>query len=103
MTTRARTGELHQCLNCASALVHPVEWEPTGPAAWSVLLRCPACEVYRLGVFEQAAMDEFDRELDRGDDVLRAAYQRLVGENMAAEADRFERALAAGAILPEDF
>jgi hypothetical protein len=103
MNTRARACDPHRCLNCASALVHPIEWEPTEHETWSVLLRCPECEVFRLGVFEQDTMDEFDRELDRGDDRLRVSYQRLVEENMAAEADRFERALAAGAILPEDF
>jgi len=103
MTTRARAAELHRCLNCPSELVLPIEWEPTERETWSVLLRCPECEVFRLGVFDQDTMDEFDRELDRGDDRLRAAYHRLVEENMAAEADLFERALAAGGILPEDF
>ena len=103
MTTRVRAAKLHRCLNCPSDLVHPIEWEPTERDTWYVLLRCPECEVYRLGVFEQDTMDEFDRELDRGDDQLRAAYRRLVEENMAAEAARFERALGAGAILPEDF
>jgi hypothetical protein len=94
---------LHRCLNCASGLVHPVEWEPVGPDSWSVLLRCPDCEVHRAGVFEQPILDEFDRELDRGDELLRRHYVRRVRENMADEIERFAAALAAGAILPEDF
>jgi len=66
-------------------------------------LRCPECEVHRLGVFEQVTLDAFDRELDRGDTALREAYVQAVRENMAAEAEVFAHALGAGAILPEDF
>ena len=103
MATQQRTAGLHECLNCPSELVHPVEWEPTKARTWSVLLRCPECEVYRAGVFDQEIMDAFDRELDRGDDELRSAYVQLAAENMSEETKRFSRALAADAILPEDF
>ncbi len=103
MTTREHTSELHECLNCGSELVHPVEWEPSGPESWSVLLRCPECEVHRLGVFDQPTLDAFDRELERGDVMLVDAYLELVRENMAVDVDRFAHALEAGAILPEDF
>jgi hypothetical protein len=103
MTTREQTGQLHECLSCGSVLVHPVEWEPAGEEAWSVLLRCPDCEVHRLGVFEQPALDAFDGELERGDTVLRETYERMVRENMTAEVDVFAHALAIDAVLPEDF
>lgn len=103
MTTRQHTGQLQECLSCGSELVHPVEWEPVGPGSWSVLLRCPNCEVHRLGVFEQEELDAFDAHLDHGDALLREAYEALVRDNMEADADRFAHALAAGAILPEDF
>ena len=103
MATREHTTELHECLNCASNLVHPVEWEPAGPTSWSVLLRCPNCEVHRLGVFEQVELDAFDAELDQADKLIHEAYERLVRENMEADANRFAHALAVGAILPEDF
>jgi hypothetical protein len=103
MTTRQHTGELQECLSCGSALVHPVEWEPVDPGSWSVLLRCPNCEVHRLGVFEQEELDAFDAHLDHGDTLLREAYEALVRENMQDDVDRFAHALAAGAILPEDF
>jgi hypothetical protein len=95
--------DLHRCLNCGSQLVQPVEWEPAGRAAWSVLMRCPDCEVYRAGIFEQPSLDEYDRELDRGDEILRESYLRQVRDNMREEIDRFSAALAAEAILPEDF
>lgn len=94
---------LHRCPSCSSELVQPVEWEPAGDDRWSVLLRCPECEVYRSGVFPQAELDAYDVELDRGDALLRVAYLQLAAENMAAEVDAFARALYAGAVLPEDF
>lgn len=103
MTTREHTRGLHRCLNCSSELVQPVEWEPTGPRTWSVLLRCPECEVHRLGLFDQALLDEYDVELERGSQQLRRAYLEVVEENMADGIDRFARALEVGAILPEDF
>jgi hypothetical protein len=103
MSTRELTGQLHECLSCGSEMVHPVEWEPAGDTAWSVLLRCPECEVHRLGVFDQPVLDAFDQQLERGDTALREAYMTLVRENMAAEVEVFAHALTVGAILPEDF
>jgi hypothetical protein len=101
--SEAQTAVLHECINCGSALVHPIQWEPAGPETWSVLLRCPECEVHRLGVFPQAHLDALDEELDRGDAELRDAYLALVRENMDAEVEVFAHALDVGAILPEDF
>ena len=94
---------LHVCPSCSSPLVQPVEWEPTGDDSWSVLLRCPECEVFQAGVYGQAELDAYDVELDRGESLLRVAYLQVSTENMEAEIDSFALALAAGAILPEDF
>jgi hypothetical protein len=94
---------LHVCLDCGGGLVYPVEWEEAGPDNWSVLLRCPNCDVCREGVFAQDTVERFDEELDRGADALARDYKRLMKANMADEVDRFIGALHAGAILPEDF
>jgi hypothetical protein len=95
--------DLHICVECASDLVYPVQWEEAGPEDWSVLLHCPNCDVFREGVFTQENVELFDEELDRGADVLARDYKRLMRANMAEEIDRFLGALEAGAILPEDF
>jgi hypothetical protein len=95
--------ELHVCIECSSELVYPVQWEEAGPENWTVLLHCPNCDVYREGVFTQETVEAFDEELDRATDALEAEYERLVHANMTDEAERFAGALAAGAILPEDF
>jgi hypothetical protein len=100
--TSTQTG-LHICPNCSSELVQPVEWEPADGDDWSVLLRCPECEVFQAGVYGQAELDAYDLELDRGEALLRVAYMQVSTENMAAEIDSFANALEAGAVLPEDF
>jgi hypothetical protein len=95
--------DLHVCVECDSELVYPVQWEEAGPENWSVLLHCPNCEVFREGVFTQDNVELFDEELDRGSDALARDYKRLMRANMADEIERFAGALAADAILPEDF
>jgi hypothetical protein len=95
--------DLHVCIECSCELVYPVQWEEAGPENWTVLLHCPNCGVYREGVFTQETVEAFDEELDRGAEALEADYTRLVHTNMTDEAERFTGALAAGAILPEDF
>jgi hypothetical protein len=101
--SRERPAELHVCPACASELVLPVAWEEAGPAHWDVTLRCPNCEWSGGGVFDEDSVERFDTELDRGTEVLVHDLHRLMRANMEDEIDRFVRALAAGAILPEDF
>jgi hypothetical protein len=98
-----RHQDLHVCVDCDSELVYPVQWEEAGPENWSVLLHCPNCDVFREGVFTQDNVELFDEELDRGADALARDYKRLMRANMADEIERFAGALAADAILPEDF
>jgi hypothetical protein len=95
--------ELHVCMECASDLVYPMEWEESGDENWSVLLHCPNCDIYREGVFTQQTVEVFDEELDRGADALARDYKRLMRANMAEEIERFVGALDTGAIVPEDF
>jgi hypothetical protein len=95
--------DLHVCLDCHSELVQPAEWDEAGPESWLVLLHCPNCDVYREGVFSQTCVEAFDEVLDEGADDLARDYKRLVRANMATEVERFSQALAADAILPEDF
>jgi hypothetical protein len=95
--------DLHVCIECASELVYPVQWDEAGPENWNVLLHCPNCDIYREGVFTQENVEEFDEELDRGGDALARDYKRLMRANMTEEIERFVGALEADAILPEDF
>ena len=95
--------DLHRCRGCRSELVYPVRWGEARQGTWQVTLRCPECEAVREGVFEQSAVDAFDEELEAGSDALIADLCILTRANMTAEGERFFAALAADAILPEDF
>jgi DNA-directed RNA polymerase subunit RPC12/RpoP len=98
-----RQQGLHVCGACSSELVQPEWWEEAGGGAWRVGLRCPECEHREEGTFAQAAVDAFDARLDDGIDALTATYRRVLRENLAEELERFSGALAADALLPEDF
>jgi hypothetical protein len=95
--------DLHICPECEQLLVYPVEWEEHDDTHWEVVLRCPNCEWTTVGVYAQDTVDRFDEELDRGTEALVRDLKRLTRANMEDEVERFARALAAGAILPEDF
>jgi hypothetical protein len=95
--------DLHICLDCSSTLVHPVQWEESGPENWRVLLHCPNCGICREGVFAQDTVEALDEQLDRGADALARDYKRLMRANLSEEIDRFAAALDADLILPEDF
>jgi hypothetical protein len=84
-------------------LVYPVDWEEAGARHWEVTLRCPNCEWSATGVFEQAAVERFDDELDRGTEALVRDLKRLMHANMEADIERFVEALEHGHIAPEDF
>jgi hypothetical protein len=95
--------DLHICPECDRDLVYPVEWQEASVTHWEVLLRCPNCEWTELGTYDQATVDRFDETLDCGTETMVRDLRRLVQANMEEEAERFAAALAADAILPEDF
>ena len=95
--------DLHVCPDCEQTLVYPVEWEEHDETSWEVALRCPNCEWQTTGIYDQDLVDRFDEELDRGTEALVRDLKRLTRANMEDEVERFARALAADAILPEDF
>jgi hypothetical protein len=95
--------ELHVCPDCEQGLVFPTEWEEADETHWEVSLRCPNCEWSSTGRFTQDTVDRFDEELDRGTEALVRDLKRLTRANMEDEVERFSKALAVDAILPEDF
>ena len=97
------TPDLHLCGSCGCELVYPIDWEPVGKTYWRVTLRCPNCEWTGTGVFSQDAVDEFDRELDKGMHKLQHTLTRVSRACMEAEIEVFARALATDLIVPFDF
>lgn len=94
---------LHVCFHCAGELVFPLDWSEEGPRHWRIILRCPECESRREGVFDQAAVERLDDELDRGSSALLGDLRRMTHANMSEEIEFFARALDADLILPSDF
>jgi len=100
----ARSPEgLHVCFHCAGELVYPLDWSEEGLRHWRILLRCPECGSRREGVFEQAAVERLDDELDRASSALLGDLRRMTHANMTEEVAFFIRALAADLIVPSDF
>ena len=96
-------GQLHICCHCSGELVYPLDWSEEGPRHWRIVLRCPECESRREGVFDQAAVERLDDELDRGSSALLGDLRRMTHANMSEEIEFFARALDADLILPSDF
>jgi hypothetical protein len=95
--------QLHICFHCASELVLPLDWCEAGRRLWRIVLRCPECESRREGVFEQAAVERLEDELDRAAAELLGDLRRVTQANMADEIEFFIRALDADLIVPSDF
>jgi hypothetical protein len=94
---------LHVCFHCAGELAYPLDWSEEGPHHWRILLRCPECESRREGIFEQAAVELLDDELDRAAGALLGDLRRMTHANMSEEVEFFVRALDADLIGPSDF
>jgi hypothetical protein len=95
--------DLCRCGSCGSMLVQPLDWALVGRSHWRVVLRCPNCEWTGTGVFDQEAVDRYDRDLDRGTRSLTNTLARVARACMEAEIEQFTRALDAGLIQPFDF
>ena len=95
--------DLHICPECESGLVYPVAWEEADRSRWEVSLRCPNCEWFTTGVFEEQAIQRFDDTLDRGTEALVSDLRQLTRANMEEDVERFVTAITAGHVLPEDF
>jgi hypothetical protein len=95
--------DLHECPDCNSTLVYPVNWSEASQTHWEVMLRCPNCEWLESGIFDQETVERFDEELDRGTDALVEDLKRLIYANMEEQIDRFCDALLNDHVLPEDF
>jgi hypothetical protein len=106
---RARRRRLHEaqrlnlCRDCGERFVYPVTWSESGPADWWLLLRCGSCGASRDVIASNAAVDEYDRQLDEEMAVINAAADRLEREALAAEADNFATALELDLLGADDF
>jgi hypothetical protein len=100
----AEPGEgLERCRSCRSRLVYPLRWRRVGPDAWQLDLRCPDCDATWRERRSTAEVKGLDRTLNEGREVLLGHLREIERIERETEIDRFAAALAADAILPEDF
>ncbi len=92
-----------ECPTCGSTLVYPVDWDRSGPAVWTLQLRCPECETRREVVLGRAAVEQFNRELYQGAQDIARAAERVTRRNFEDEVERLVVALERDLILPMDF
>jgi hypothetical protein len=101
-TTTERTAGAGVCRFCTLPFVQPQDAERTG-RHWLVQLYCPSCGWSGEELLDPGQIDDLDDALDDGFALLAAALAQLTRANMQEYVERFTAALAADAVLPEDF
>lgn len=98
-----RHADLQRCPECAADSVYPVDWEAFGETHWWIALRCGACATRAEVLVDNAAAQRFDRDLDRAQDQMVDAADRLELEIMSAQVEVFTTALESDLIHADDF
>jgi hypothetical protein len=101
-TATEQTAGAHVCRFCTLPFVQPQDGERTG-RDWLVQLYCPSCGWSGEATLDQGQMDDLDEAVDDGFALLAAALAQVAQANMQEYVERFTAALAADAVLPEDF
>ena len=99
----AATLDLHACPACGGRHVHPVEWAFIEEDRWDLTLTCHNCFWAGGGVYGAEVLELLEADLDHDIDSIVADLRQLEAWNMEEYAEAFAAALAAGALLPEDF
>jgi hypothetical protein len=92
----------HLCVQCELPFVQP-EFGVQEGSRWRVFLYCLSCGWAGERMLDEKALDHFERELDEERAQLALDLDKLTRSNMSEYHRRFAAALAADAILPEDF
>ncbi|MBA2638109.1 MAG: hypothetical protein H0U79_07815 [Solirubrobacterales bacterium] len=93
----------HICPACTAPFVTPIEALEIDEWHFAVKSYCPNCGWEGAGIFDDEALERYDVGLDEGTHALAEALALLEHENARSDFARFRDALAAEAILPEDF
>ena len=101
-TATEQTAGAHVCRFCTLPLVQPRDAERIG-RDWLVQLYCPSCGRSGEAMLDQGQMDDLDKAVDDGFALLAAALAQVTRANMQEYVERVTAALAADAVLPEDF
>ena len=97
------TTRLEHCPECERDMVQPANYEPLWGDRWLISRTCPNCGWEHEGVFPHIALRNFEERLDEIDDQLWDDLVRIQRELVADVGALAATAVAADAILPEDF
>jgi hypothetical protein len=95
--------QAHICPACALPLVQPVDWLVLGAERWLVGLRCANCRRTDDVLLSERELERFGEQLERGRRTLVEGLARVTRANVHDYQWRFAAALAADAVLPDDF
>ena len=95
--------EAHTCPVCGSTLVYPVDWDRSSRVSWTLILRCPDCEMRREVTLGRSSVEQFNRQLYFGAQALAREADQLTRRNFEDDVDRIVLALERDLILPMDF
>jgi hypothetical protein len=94
---------LHVCPGCGADCVTPAWVDPVDNDTWRIGVRCGGCADTRDVVICNAEAARFDRDLDRGMDVIARALEAFERERMTDWTDAFIGALRRGLVDADDF
>lgn len=94
---------LPTCPGCGSDLVQPLRWQQRADAELLVELRCPECFVVAQACLSPTEMEELDRRQSGYRELLVAAYEQAVADNMEATAASLHEAFARDLVGADDF
>ncbi len=103
VATATEQQDLHVCPECAGDLVYPVGWEERRGDAWEITLRCPDCEWWHTGEYNDDIVERFDDALNDGTEDLLASLRTFARANMEEDVERLVEAIQSDMILPMDF
>ena len=92
----------HACVSCDRPFVNP-EFGVAEGSCWRVLVRCLSCGWSGEQILDEKELESFEREIDDEITQIERDLKRLTQQNMREYCDLFVAALAADAVLPEDF
>jgi hypothetical protein len=84
-------------------LLQPTDWAAVRAERWWISFECPSCDFVGDELLSAPELRSLVDALAQGSLEVSACLARLTALNMRAYARRFTAALAAGALLPDDF
>jgi hypothetical protein len=98
-----RECALGACPRCGSTLLQPHGWKELSIDELLLHLRCPECQLWMVGSFEQSRVAAYDEEQMRARRLIEADYATVVRRNMEDLAERLARCFEMDLIGPDDF